>query len=253
MQRTATPPLAALLAPLVCLASQLAIAAERNGRHLHGSAACGCPACATASWHSVETANFRILNFGARPVTAETTAACERLREQIVGCWLEGTAEAWSPKCTIVLHPTDRPTFARSVQGVATLSLVAGRSQAGANPSRRVDIRATQANWQTAALGHELTHIVLADRFAQGTIPRWVDEGGALMADPPEKRRQTRAGSQAVAGRRIPFPGAGTDYTRRLPRSGTLGHVLWAKPGLGRVPDRSLGSPAVPGVRGNGP
>lgn len=144
-----------------------------------------------ASWHSVETANFRILNFGARPVTAETTAACERLREQIVGCWLEGTAEAWSPKCTLVLHPTDS-AYIREVgpggRNTVASSLV-DRKQ-GRIASRRVDIRATQANWQTTALGHELTHIVLADRFAQGAIPRWVDEGVALMADPPEKRHQ---------------------------------------------------------------
>jgi hypothetical protein len=39
------------------------------------------------------------------------------------------------------------------------------------------------------ALAHELTHVVLADRFAGRQPPRWADEGIALLADSAEKQR----------------------------------------------------------------
>ena len=51
----------------------------------------------------------------------------------------------------------------------------------------RVDIRASQTGW-FAYLPHELTHILLDRRLIAGELPRWVDEGMALLADPPEKR-----------------------------------------------------------------
>ena len=38
------------------------------------------------------------------------------------------------------------------------------------------------------ALSHELTHVVLADRFAGRQPPRWFDEGIATLADSTEKR-----------------------------------------------------------------
>ncbi len=54
---------------------------------------------------------------------------------------------------------------------------------------RRVDVRATRAGWKTQALAHELAHVVLADRFDTDALPRWLDEGMAILADPAEKRR----------------------------------------------------------------
>jgi len=38
------------------------------------------------------------------------------------------------------------------------------------------------------ALPHELTHVILRDRFTSGTLPRWADEGMAMMADPKTKQ-----------------------------------------------------------------
>ncbi len=40
-----------------------------------------------------------------------------------------------------------------------------------------------------AALAHEMTHVVIADRFVEGPLPRWIDEGIAILADTREKRR----------------------------------------------------------------
>ena len=33
------------------------------------------------------------------------------------------------------------------------------------------------------SLGHELTHVLLADLFPNQTLPRWLDEGIAILAD----------------------------------------------------------------------
>jgi hypothetical protein len=109
----------------------------------------------------------------------------------------------WIPKCDIVLHPTDE-AYLREVgsggRNTAASSLV--DRQQGRIVLRRIDIRSTQSNWQMAALGHELTHVVLADRFEGRSLPRWIDEGMAILADPDEKQLRHRNDlKKAIAAR----------------------------------------------------
>ena len=54
--------------------------------------------------------------------------------------------------------------------------------------TRRIDIRVDKPGWLAAALGHELTHVVLADAFPNGQVPAWADEGMAVLADPDRKQ-----------------------------------------------------------------
>jgi hypothetical protein len=164
-----------------------------------------CSHRSAATWHAVETANFRILSYGAQGAARETADACETLREQLIRQWLSRGAgpASWVPKCDIVLHPSDE-AYLREVgsggRNTVASSLI-DRKQ-GRIVIRRIDIRSTQSNWQTAALGHELTHVVLADRFAGRSLPRWIDEGMAILADPDEKQRRHRQDlEQAVAAR----------------------------------------------------
>jgi len=55
--------------------------------------------------------------------------------------------------------------------------------------SRRVNLRADHASIDTAILPHEVTHVVLADLFPARPIPRWADEGMAVLAEPADEQR----------------------------------------------------------------
>ncbi len=44
--------------------------------------------CSPPTWHVVETANFRILNYGRQPVETDVADQCEQLRASLVGRWL---------------------------------------------------------------------------------------------------------------------------------------------------------------------
>src|SRR5262249_35474181 len=50
--------------------------------------------------------------------------------------------------------------------------------------SRRMNLRADNPQMLTTILPHEVTHIVLADLFIAQQIPRWADEGMAVLAEP---------------------------------------------------------------------
>jgi hypothetical protein len=165
----------------------------------------GAAAAKTAnSWQILETANFRILSYGVRPVGAEVGRQCEQLRSQLCAKWhTVQSADAWTPKCDVVLHPSDA-SYLREV-GAGAVTTVASSlidHKEGVINLRRVDVRSQNSNWLSAALPHELTHVILADCFAGKVVPRWIDEGVALLADPAEKRLRHKAEmDQAIADR----------------------------------------------------
>jgi hypothetical protein len=59
--------------------------------------------------------------------------------------------------------------------------------------SRRMNLRADNPLLLTSTLPHEVTHIVLADLFVVQQIPRWADEGIAVLAEPLAEQRNREA------------------------------------------------------------
>ena len=91
---------------------------------------------------------------------------------------------SWDPRCEIVLFPTVHDFTRETLQaadspGFSTMGMNEGRIVL-----RRVHLRADHANLVKAILPHEVTHVVLADVFPQQQVPRWADEGMAVLAEP---------------------------------------------------------------------
>ncbi len=78
--------------------------------------------------------------------------------------------------------------------GCATIRLEEGRVVV-----RRIDLRADALDWKSETLPHELTHVVLADRFCRTRIAPWADEGIAMLAETPEKLSRRLADLRRVA------------------------------------------------------
>jgi len=140
------------------------------------------------AWHVRETENFRI--YHTDPVQAEKAAqAAEAVRTQQARRWGSSAARApWSPRCDIYLYPTSKDFAQLTGQpetspGFSTMGVNANRIVA-----RRVNLRADHPQLLAAILPHEVTHVVLADLFTQQQIPRWADEGMAVLAEPPAEQ-----------------------------------------------------------------
>ena len=136
------------------------------------------------AWQVLETDHFRV--FHADPALARKAAeAAEAVRAEQTDKWGSPAREAgWSPRCDLYLYPTPQE-FARMTgqpetsPGFSTMSINGDRVIA-----RRVNLRADHPQLLTAILPHEVTHVVLADLFIQQQIPRWADEGMAVLAEP---------------------------------------------------------------------
>jgi hypothetical protein len=135
-----------------------------------------------------DTPNFRI--FHNDPRLAEQAAeAAETVRKAQAKRWGSPALQTpWNPRCEIHLHPTGK-AFARATRqsedspGFSTIE-----SNGNRITTRRVLLRADHPQLLTAVLPHEITHIVLADIFSDQQIPRWADEGIAVLSEPPAEQ-----------------------------------------------------------------
>ncbi len=141
-----------------------------------------------AKWQVLTTANFRI--YHADPELARRVGQiAEAAREEQTRRWTGHPPRGeWQPPCEIYLYPDARIFSQRTGQpedspGFSTSGLMAGRVTA-----RRINLRADHPKLTEAVLPHEVTHIILAEVFPEQQIPRWADEGIAVLSEPTDEQ-----------------------------------------------------------------
>jgi hypothetical protein len=137
-----------------------------------------------ATWQVHDTPNFRI--FHTDPRLAEAAAeAAEAVREAQAKRWgSPALQKPWNPRCEIHLHPTGKAFAAATGQPEISPGFSTIESNGNRITTRRVLLRSDHPQMLTAILPHEITHVVVADLFADQQIPRWADEGIAVLSEP---------------------------------------------------------------------
>lgn len=148
------------------------------------------PAASAApiDWQVLETTNFRVFHVDAA-LAEKAAEAAEATRISQGAQWgSRAVRGAWTPRCDLYLYPTPAD-FARMTgqpetsPGFSTMGISGDRVT-----TRRVNLRADHPQLLTAILPHEVAHVVLADVFTDHQIPRWADEGMAVLAEPPAEQ-----------------------------------------------------------------
>jgi hypothetical protein len=147
------------------------------------------PAPAPPRWQVLETPSFRIMHHDPE-LAARAAEVAEATRDAQIRRWTGAAPKGdWAPKCELYLYPTARAFSQMTGQpeespGFSTMGMNAGRIIA-----RRVNLRVDHPNLLRAILPHETTHVVLADLFPRQQIPRWADEGMAVLSEPPAEQQ----------------------------------------------------------------
>ena len=141
------------------------------------------------SWQTFETDNFVIWH--ASTLDGQMLGQqLESHRDRLAQKWLgESHQDTWATKCQVVFHSHERSYVQHVGQGSEATS---GSSLVDRNARkislRRIDVRTDRAGWLGGTICHELTHVILSDRFDNDTLPRWADEGMAILADTEAKQ-----------------------------------------------------------------
>ncbi len=142
-----------------------------------------------SAWQIHETANFRIFHRDARLAESAANVAEAVRAAQAKRLGSQAAAKPWVPACEIYLYPDGKALAAATQQpenslGFSTMSINGAQVVA-----RRVNLRADHPQLLAAILPHEVTHVVLADIFTVKQIPRWADEGLAVLAEPRSEQQ----------------------------------------------------------------
>lgn len=144
-------------------------------------------------WSVAETSNFRIFHNAGAEWVDQVARVAEDTRARMQRKWFGEVSAAWEPKCEIFLYASadeySRATgVSRGSPGHSSFQFEAGRVL-----SRRIDLHLDDPGILIGVLPHEATHVVLAGRFGEQPVPRWADEGMAVLTEPPDKiGRHTR-------------------------------------------------------------
>jgi hypothetical protein len=147
-------------------------------------------ALAQATMTATKPSNFIVKGTGlSHKQITQTNQLCESLKAELSTLWgLPQSKQSWSPRCEIVLHATLQSYIAEvgpegaQTKGCSYIGIDKGRVVA-----RRIDL-IVEKDGSVSALPHELTHVVVADRFGGRPVPHWFDEGIAMLADTREKQ-----------------------------------------------------------------
>jgi len=143
-------------------------------------------------WQVAETVNFRIFHKQNREFSEKVAGVAERTRVEVLRKWFGGNGVPWRGKCDVYLHATAQAYG--SATGVSATSPGHSRieTDSGNVVSRRMDLRCDIANLLNGVLPHETTHVVLAGQFGKHDVPRWADEGMAVLSEPADAIAQHR-------------------------------------------------------------
>jgi hypothetical protein len=138
-------------------------------------------------WRVAETPSFRILHHQSRDLVEKVGRLAEQTRQAMQKKWFARAGADWDPKCTLYLHANGKEY--QHFTGVAASSPGHSRMETDGDRviSRRIDLRCDNPAMLTSVLPHETTHVVLAGRFGKHVVPRWADEGMAVLTEPRAK------------------------------------------------------------------
>ena len=140
-------------------------------------------------WQVHETANFRIFHRDARLAEAAAEAA-ESVRASQAKRWSSPSAErTWTPRCEIYLYPSGAMLAQATGQPDTSPGFSAMEVNGNRIVARKIHLRADHTQMRDAILPHEVTHVVVADLFIAQPLPRWADEGIAVLAEPSSEQQ----------------------------------------------------------------
>ncbi len=135
-------------------------------------------------WRAAETTNFRLYHLHARDLAEEVLRTAERARAAQMRKWFGEVGDNWQPKCRICLYP-DGEAYGEATG--APVNPGGGhtdiRAEEGRVLSRSIHVHGSRAFLLKGVVPHEVTHAVLAGRLGGGRVPRWADEGMAILAE----------------------------------------------------------------------
>ncbi|MGL5098223.1 MAG: hypothetical protein ACRDD1_21765, partial [Planctomycetia bacterium] len=139
-------------------------------------------------WQICATENFRIYHRDAAMAAAVAKTAEEARRYGHEKWFGAEPLPRWEPICELYLYPTAADYSQSTGESPESPGHTKVVNDGGRILSRLVALRVDAVDFQNAVLPHEINHVVMAGRFGRNPLPRWADEGMAVLTEPRVKQ-----------------------------------------------------------------
>ncbi len=139
-------------------------------------------------WACAETPNFRVFHNQTKELAEQVAQTAERTRATMSRKWFGGFKDDWNPRCDLYLHATSADYSQATGVPAGSPGHSSFKTEGSRVTMRRIDLHCDDPeNMLRAVLPHEATHVVLAGQFGDQAVPRWADEGIAVLTEPRDK------------------------------------------------------------------
>jgi tetratricopeptide (TPR) repeat protein len=140
-------------------------------------------------WQVAETSHFRVFHNQPKEFAEQVAQVAEHTRVKMTLKWFGASAKPWKTKCEVYLHTTGKEYFQKTKVPPQSPghSRIESDNGSGEVVCRQIELRCDNPDLLVAVLPHETTHVVLAGQFGNHQVPRWVDEGVAVLTEPKNK------------------------------------------------------------------
>jgi hypothetical protein len=138
-------------------------------------------------WAVAETANFRVLHNQPAEAAERVARAAESARLAASRKWFNDNGIAWNPVCEVYVYASRQEYLQETRAPMDSPGHTDIGSEGGRVVWRKIHLSGDEKGMLTQVLPHEVAHAVLAGRFDGRPVPRWADEGMAVLCEPRER------------------------------------------------------------------
>jgi hypothetical protein len=151
------------------------------------------PVPANPNKEAVRTSNFQV-EAPSHEIAFKVCQAAERHRKELSLLWLGKELPPWTALCRIQVSISPEGSA-----GATSFSFADGKVA-----SQIMNLGGPLESILANTLPHEMTHVILAHSFGQ-PLPRWADEGAAIMAENDKERSRYETYLRQTLSRVIPL------------------------------------------------
>jgi hypothetical protein len=138
-------------------------------------------------WSIAETDHFRIYHRHRPEYIDRLARVAERTRGTVLRKWFGKTVERWERRCELYLYPTARDYAVQTGAPPGSPGHTRILDDNDRILARQVHLHVTGPDFLRTIVPHEVTHAVLAGHFGAHRVPRWADEGMAVLSETAER------------------------------------------------------------------
>ncbi len=139
------------------------------------------------AWSVAETDHFRFYHHHSQAYITRVARIAEQTRDRVLRKWFAAPDEVWDSRCELYLYASARDYATQTGAPMNSPGHTRIKDDRDRILGREIHLHVAAPDFLWTILPHEVTHAVLAGHFGAHRIPKWADEGMAVLSESSDR------------------------------------------------------------------